>query len=93
MTNVTPRLTKENKRIITEVNEALAPFEIEVTGLGPPAVAVLGDARAVGVSVVVGPVVDAEDRVHVATTTINKVRGVARVLMDIPTDTKNITEK
>jgi GMP synthase PP-ATPase subunit len=78
-----PRLTPKNKKLIQAVNDLIHPLGCEVTGLGSNAIGVLGDARSVGVAIVIKCRPDV-DVVETSTLIINKVRGITRVMMDIP---------
>lgn len=72
---------RTKRKIISILNQ----YDCEFIDFGPDSVGVKGDAR------VVGPVVyihiptnmDTETQAEVATTLINKVRGITRVLVDI----------
>lgn len=71
--------------LAARVNEVIAPYGCAVTGFGPEAVGVMGDARRVGTSVLISvpPGTSPEVVREISTEIINKVRGIARVLMDI----------
>jgi len=87
----TPKLkkfTKDEKRIIKMANELIHPLGCEVTGLGSEAIGVLGDARSVGIAIIV-KVAEGLDVGVMSTMITNRVRGVTRVLMDIPVEIKN----
>lgn len=77
-----PRLTAKNKKLIQEVNDLINPLGCTVTGLGPTAVGVLGDARSVGVAIVIR-CGENTNMVEISTLIINRVRGITRVLMDL----------
>lgn len=76
-----PSFTKTELMIIKHANDMVRPFG-RVIALGPDAVGVLGDARAVGVAVLVKFEKDAKVS-ELSTKITNRVRGVARVLMAI----------
>lgn len=80
-----PRAKKFNvkeKSLIEQSQELIAPHGCKVTGLGPDAVAVMGDARSVGLAIVVS-IPDGVDFDMISTLITNRVRGIARVLRDI----------
>ena len=78
-----PKFSKDEARLIKATNDLIHPFGI-VTGLGPHAIGVLGDARSVGVAVLVKFTQDANVP-KLSTSITNRVKGVTRVLMDIGT--------
>ncbi len=71
--------------LAAEIDRLIEPWGCKVTGFGPNAVAVMGDARAYATSVIVRfpPGTDQEEIGRVSNEITNNVRGVARVLMDI----------
>ena len=76
------RFTKSELALIAKTNEYINPEGI-VTALGPNAIGVLGDARSVGVAVIVR--YDTIDEAMMDSNTItNRVKGITRVLMEIP---------
>ena len=79
---IKPRLTQKNKQLIQSVNDLISPFGCTVTGLGPKAVGVLGDARSVGVSIIIKFSTDVNP-VEMSTLIINKIKGITRVMMDV----------
>lgn len=76
-----PIITKAETAIIKQVNDLIAPFG-RVTALGPDTVGVLGDARYVGMAIGIRFVEDAK-AAELSTGIINRVRGIARVMVDI----------
>ena len=76
---------EDDKKLLTSVNAVIAQYGCVAWGLGPDAVGVMGDGRAVGASVVVRypPNPTHDLKAAVATSIINQVRGVARVLEDL----------
>lgn len=75
--------TKAEAHLIAQANALLSPYGCRVVGLGAEAVGVLGDARAVGVSVVIGFGEQDVDIGVISNMITNRVRGVTRVLMDV----------
>ncbi len=73
--------TETELALIKEVNDLIEPFGV-VSGLGPNAVAVMGDGRSVGASVTIRFTSNA-NIAELSTMITNRVRGVARVLMDV----------
>lgn len=71
--------------LAAEVDRLIEPWGCKVTGIGPDAVAVMGDARAYAPSVIirVPPGTDQSEIGRISNEITNKVRGVARVMMDI----------
>lgn len=76
------KLTPAERRLVEQVNQLIVPHGCRVTGLGPQAVGVLGDAREVGVAVIVQIGKNA-DAGTISSMVTNRVRGVTRVLMDV----------
>ena len=76
----------EEDAIVARVQELVGPFGCQVSGVGPESVAVMGDARAVGISLTVRfPKGTAHQEIaRISNKITNEVRGVTRVLMDIP---------
>jgi hypothetical protein len=77
------KFNKAEKALIDQTNELIRPLGCEVTGLGPEAVAVMGDARSVGKAIVV-TIPDGVDVYMISALITNRVRGIARVLLDVP---------
>ncbi|HWB33750.1 MAG TPA: hypothetical protein VG753_00280 [Candidatus Paceibacterota bacterium] len=71
--------------LIDAVQRLVEPLGCSVTGLGPDAVAVMGDARFYGPSVFVRFPKDCSmDEVsRISTRITNEVKGIARVMMEI----------
>lgn len=77
-----PKLNKAEQRLLTKTRELIEPLGCRVIGLGPQAVGVLGDAREVGIAIVVR-FCEGADIGTISTMITNRVRGITRVLMAI----------
>lgn len=77
----------EELALLNQVDTLIRPLGCRAVDLGPPAVGVMGDARAYLRSVVVRvpPNATPEEIGVISTRITDRVRGVARVLMQIPT--------
>ena len=73
--------------LLAKVNELISPYGCKVTELGPASVGVQGDARVYGPSVyVLFPINTSHEEIsRISTEITNKVSGITRVLMEIPT--------
>lgn len=78
------QFTKAEAKLIAQSNALLAPHDCKVIGLGANAVGVLGDARAVGVSVIIGLGDENVDISTISNLVTNRVKGVTRVLLNVP---------
>lgn len=76
----------EEDAIVVEVQKLIESFGCRVTGIGPEAVGVMGDARAVGISLTVSfpRDISGPEVMRISNKITNEVRGVTRVLRDIP---------
>ena len=80
----------DSERIIREVNQVLKESRSRVVELSAPAVAVLGDARFYGPTIIVrfNPRLTMEEIGKLATRIINEVKGLSRVLAEVPHEKK-----
>lgn len=80
------RFTKRERTLIKSIEDVLKPSGCHVSGLGPKAVGVQGDARTYGWAVVLKfPAnVSVEEAVELSTQVTNRVRDVTRVVMELP---------
>jgi GMP synthase PP-ATPase subunit len=71
--------------LVAEIDRLIKPWGCKVTGIGPDAVAVMGDARVYAASVIVQVPSDTdhEEIARISNAITNNVRGVARVMMNI----------
>jgi GMP synthase PP-ATPase subunit len=75
---------KTHRKLIEQTNKLIQPLGCRVTGPGPESVGVLGDDRSVGIAIIISVPVGV-DVIEISTLIINRVKGITRVLMDIPT--------
>lgn len=72
--------------LVAQVEAMLAYTGAEVIGLGPDSVAVMGDSRFYGPSIVIKfpPGTTNEKIAEISTKITNEVKGISRVLIEIP---------
>lgn len=85
------RFTDDEKIMIHTVDNLIRPYG-QVVGIGAKAVGVLGDARSVGVSVLVKFSEDA-DVMALSTLIVNRVKGITRVMMDLTFESQDRTAR
>ena len=75
----------ELRSFVAEVDALVHPFGCRITGIGPSAVGVQGDARTYGVAVFIRFSTDAsiEQATEVSTLITNRISRVTRVLRDL----------
>lgn len=80
----------DSERIIREATEVLKESRSTVVELSAPAVAVLGDARFYGPTIIVrfNPRLTMEEIGALATRIVNEVKGLSRVLAEVPHEKK-----
>lgn len=78
--------SNKDSKLLARIGAVLEPHGCRLTGIGPKAVGVQGDARSYGISAVVRfpESMSAEKVAEVANDVTNRVRDVTRVLRDIP---------
>jgi len=77
--------TAEVRSLVAEVDALVRPFGCRISGLGPSAVGVQGDARTYGLAVLIRFPSDASivQATKVSTLITNRVSRVTRVLRDL----------
>lgn len=85
MTRRRNRPPATERKLIRDIRKVVAPYGVTVTGMGPHAVGVQGDARTYGQAVLLRfpSNATAQEISEVSTQVTNRVRGITRVLMDI----------
>jgi GMP synthase PP-ATPase subunit len=81
------KVALDPENILEEVRAIIKPYGCEATGLGPDSVGVQGDGRIVGpvVYVTFPPKMSMDEVSRISTDIINRVKGLTRVMMNIPT--------
>lgn len=72
--------------MLAKIGSVLEPHGCRLSGIGPKAVGVQGDARSYGISAIVQfpDTMEADKIAEIANDVTNRVREVTRVLRDIP---------
>ena len=79
-------MAKTHQELVQEVNQLIEPYGCKVTSITADAVGVMGDSRvyAPGVTISIPKDMTMERIGQISTEIINKVKGISRVLFDIP---------
>jgi hypothetical protein len=82
------RIRRKLKRLVAATNTLIRPLGCEVTGTGPDAVGSQGDDRSVALSITITipATMNVMRAMEISSLITNRVRGIGRVLIDIPND-------
>ncbi len=84
---------EDDKKLFTAINAIIAPYGCVAFGIGPEAVAVMGDGRVVSESILVRFPRDPSPELitTVSTAITNRVRGITRVVQDVVSVPQQLT--